>query len=379
MLPLCLNDLRLSVFQRDAINNDGIKNLDIESLTRTSGEWLRATGPESDIVMSSRIRLARNLAQYPFPSRADDIARSEIEEIFRDEFERSPGGKRLTYIPVNTLDALDRQMLVERQLISRELSDGRGRRGVGISDEENVSLMVNEEDHLRMQVLRSGFALDDCWAEMDQIDDDIESRVTYAFSEKLGYLTACPTNCGTGMRASVLLHLPALVISKEIQKVFQALQKIGLAVRGLYGEGSQAMGDFYQISNQVTLGKSEEETIKTIKDVVPNILGYERRVRTALVKENKQGLHDQVSRAYGVLQTAQTISSEETMHLLSSVRLGINVGLIDDLAIPLVNELFIHTQPAHLQKIRHSKLESAERNVARAAYIRQRLADRNRN
>lgn len=356
-------------------DNKGI-DVDLESLTRTSGEWLRATGPESDIVMSSRIRLARNLAQFPFPARADDTARAEIEELLHGLIEHRPAGKKLNYIPVSTLESLDRQMLVERQLISREHSETQGRRGVGISDEENVSLMVNEEDHLRMQVLHSGFALDECWAEIDKIDDAIEAEVTYAFSERLGYLTACPTNCGTGIRVSVLLHLPALVATKEIQKVFQALQKIGLAVRGLYGEGSQAMGDFYQISNQVTLGKSEAQLIKTIQDVVPNILGYERRVRTALVKENRQGLHDQVSRAYGILQTAQTISSEETMHLLSSVRMGINMGLIDDLEIPLVNELFIHTQPAHLQKIRHAKLESAERNIARAAYIRQRLAER---
>ncbi|MFO1041503.1 MAG: protein arginine kinase [Planctomycetaceae bacterium] len=350
--------------------------MDIESLTHTSGEWLRATGPESDIVMSSRIRLARNLAQFPFPNKADDAARSEVEEILHNQINRLATGRRLSYIPISSLEPIDRQLLVERQLISREHSENRGRRGVGISDEENVSLMVNEEDHLRMQVLHSGFALDECWAEIDRIDDAIEAEVTYAFSERLGYLTACPTNCGTGIRVSVLLHLPALVITKEIQKVFQALQKIGLAVRGLYGEGSQAMGDFYQISNQVTLGKSESQLIKTIQDVVPNILSYERRVRNALVKENRRGLHDQVSRAYGILRNAQTISSEETMHLLSSVRMGINLGLIDDLEIPTVNELFIHTQPAHLQKIRHEKLESAERNVARAAYIRQRLAGR---
>jgi len=350
--------------------------VDLESLTKTSGEWLRATGPESDIVMSSRIRLARNLAQFPFPARADDHARAEIEDLLKGLIEQKPAGRKLEYIPISRLDGLDRQMLVERQLISREHSETQGRRGAGVSSEENVSLMVNEEDHLRMQVLRSGFALNECWAEIDKIDDAIEENVTYAFSERLGYLTACPTNCGTGIRVSVLLHLPALVASKEIQKVFQALQKIGLAVRGLYGEGSHAMGDFYQISNQVTLGKSEQQLIKTIQDVVPNILSYERRVRTTMVKEKRQELHDQVSRSYGILSSAQSISSEETMHLLSSVRMGINMGLIDDLEIPLVNELFIHTQPAHLQKIRHAKLESAERNVARAAYIRQRLAER---
>lgn len=349
--------------------------MDLESLTRTSGEWLRGTGPESDIVMSSRIRLARNLAQFPFPSRCSDSSRAEIEALLRQIIERLPLPKPLYYFRLDNLETLDRQFLVERQLISRELAENHGHRGVGISESETISLMVNEEDHLRMQVLRSGLALDECWQEIDAIDDAIEAEVNYAFSEQLGYLTSCPTNVGTGIRVSVLLHLPALVITKEVQKVFQALQKIGLAVRGLYGEGSQAMGDFYQISNQATLGMSEEDLIKKVKDVVPNILAYERRARNNLVKENRQSLHDQVSRAYGNLRHAQTISSEETMHLLSSVRMGVNLGLIDDIEIPTINELFILTQPAHLQKLRHERLESAERNVVRASYIRQRLAD----
>jgi protein arginine kinase len=348
--------------------------VDLESLTHTSGEWLRGSGPESDIVISSRIRLARNLAQFPFPSQADDTVQTEIETLLREKIGHLPLPSPLGYADVNSLETLDRQFLVERQLISREHSERSGARGVGISDEENVSLMINEEDHLRIQVLHSGFALDDCWAEIDRIDDAIESEVTYAFSEQLGYLTACPTNVGTGIRVSVMMHLPALVITKEVQKVFQALQKINLAVRGLYGEGSQAMGDFYQISNQVTLGKSEQSLIANLKDVVPNIIDYERRVREKLVEDNRQSLHDQISRAYGVLKNAQTISSEETMHLLSSVRMGINLGLIDDLEISTVNELFIHTQPAHLQKLRKENLESAERNAARAAYLRLRLS-----
>ncbi|MCH7689374.1 MAG: protein arginine kinase [Planctomycetes bacterium] len=326
------------------------------------------------MVISSRIRLARNLAQYPFPNRADDAVRAEVESLLQKQIGELQIGKKLNYLDVSDLESLDRQFLVERQLISREHAENLSSRGVGFSGEENVSLMINEEDHLRIQVLRSGFALDECWQEIDRIDDSIEEHVTYAFSEELGYLTACPTNVGTGIRVSVMLHLPALVITKEIQKVFGALQKISLAVRGLYGEGSQAMGDFYQISNQVTLGKSEERIITELKDVVPNIIDYERRVRTALIEKNRQSLHDQISRAYGILKNAHTISSEETMHLLSSVRMGINLGLIDDLEIPTVNELFIHTQPAHLQKLRKEHLESAERNVARASYLRLRLS-----
>jgi len=344
-------------------------------MTTTSGEWLRGSGPESDIVISSRIRLARNVAQFPFLSRADHQVRQEIVDLLSAEISRltSQGGSELSFVDVASLERIDRQFLVERQLISRELAEGEGPRGVGFNKAENVSLMVNEEDHIRIQSLRSGFDLDRCWEEISYVDDKLEERISFAFNEQLGYLTACPTNVGTGIRVSVMLHLPALVITKEIQKVFQALHKIGLAVRGLYGEGSQAMGDFYQISNQATLGKSEEQIIRNVKEVVPNIIAYERRVRDALVKDDPQGLHDQVSRAYGILSTAQTISSEETMHFLSSLRMGVNLGLIKDLQIPGVNELFIHTQPAHLQKLRKTHLESGERNIARAAYLREHL------
>jgi protein arginine kinase len=351
--------------------------VDLEALSRTSGEWLRGTGPESDIVISSRIRLARNLAQFPFLSRADDAARADIESLLRDHLDDLPVRGNLTYFDVVHLGPLDRQFLVERQLISREHAETHGARGVGVAAQENLSLMINEEDHLRMQVLLSGLALDDAWAEINAIDDALEEHVEFAFSDQLGYLTACPTNVGTGIRVSVMMHLPALVLTKEIQKVFQAMQKMRLAVRGLYGEGSQAMGDFYQISNQVTLGPSEQDLIAKLKEVVMGIIAYERRVRDALINENRQRLHDQVSRAYGILSSAQTITSEETMHLLSSVRMGINLGLVDGLGIPTVNELFIQTQPAHLQKLRHETLESAERNIARASYLRQRLLGEN--
>ena len=349
--------------------------MDLDNLTHSSGEWLRGTGPDSDIVISTRIRLARNLAQFPFPNRAGDDILREIETLMKGKLAHPGLGSEINYFDVQALDEVDRHLLVERQLISRELSEGSGPRGVGISKEENLSLMVNEEDHLRIQFLQSGFALDESWEKIDAADNAIEEQVTYAFHEQLGYLTACPTNVGTGIRVSVMLHLPALALTKEIQKVFHALQKISLAVRGLYGEGSQAMGDFYQISNQVTLGKSEEQIINNLKDVVPNIIAYERRVRDAMLNDNYEKLYDQISRAYGTLQSAHTISSEETMHLLSSVRMGINLKLIKDIEIQTVNELFIYTQPAHLQRLEHQELKSAERNVARATYLRQRLLD----
>jgi protein arginine kinase len=347
--------------------------VELEELTYHDGEWLKGSGPESDIVISSRIRLARNLADYPFISRAGDQDRAEIEKSLRQCVLGLKESEDIFYVDVDGLAGLDRQFLVERQLISREHAESRGARGVVIDRKEQFSVMVNEEDHLRMQVMQSGLDLQTAWERINRIDDFIEKRVNYAYHERLGYLTACPTNVGTGMRVSVMMHLPALVITRQIDKVFRSLQKISLAVRGLYGEGSQAMGDFYQISNQITLGRSEGELIKQVGDIVPVIIEYERQARTFLIKESHENLHDRVSRAYGILRTAQTISSEETMHLLSSVRMGVNLGLISDLEIPTINSLFIHTQPAHLQKIRGVELDTADRNIERARYLRRHL------
>jgi protein arginine kinase len=223
--------------------------------------------------------------------------------------------------------------------------------------------------------MRSGFSLTEAWQDIDKVDDMLEQRVTYAFNEEFGYLTACPTNVGTGMRASVMLHLPALVISKQIEKVFRALQKINLAVRGLYGEGSRASGDFYQISNQVTLGKSESQILNEIREVIPQIIQYERQARGTLVKETKQLLEDKVRRAFGTLCNATMMTSEETMDLLSSVRLGINLGLLGEVTITRVNELFIQTQPAHLQKLMGTPLDGEDRNAARARFLRSKLRE----
>ena len=347
--------------------------VELDDLTRRNGEWLRGAGPEADIVISSRIRLARNLADFPFISRASDQDRDQIEAALKGCLGSIGENGQLLYLEVEDLTGVDRQFLVERQLISREHAESQGTRAVAIDQGEKFSLMINEEDHLRIQVMQSGLDLDSAWERVNRIDDLVEQKVTYAYHERLGYLTACPTNVGTGMRVSVMLHLPALVFTRQIDRVFRSLQKISLAVRGLYGEGSQAMGDFYQISNQITLGRSEEELIKQVGDIVPVIIDYERRARDFLIRESHETLHDRVSRAYGILRTAQTISSEETMHLLSSVRMGVNLGLIEDLEIPTVNELFIQTQPAHLQKISGVELDTADRNIERARYLRRHL------
>lgn len=347
--------------------------MDLNDLKLEPGEWLSGTGPESDIVISSRVRLARNVAGRPFLSRASAAERSDTEAFLRDSILQTKLRADIHYFSLPTMNTTDRQFLVERHLISREHAFGKGPRGVALGGQEVVSVMVNEEDHLRIQALRSGFQLQETWRTIDAVDDQLEGAVDYAFSSQFGYLTVCPTNVGTGMRASVMMHLPALVMTRQIEKLFHAVTKINLAVRGLYGEGTHASGDFYQISNQTSLGKTELEIIRTIESVIPQIIKYERTVRETLVETKREILEDKIWRAYGMLSTARTITSEETMDLLSAVRMGVNLGIISDIAIGTVNELFILTQPAHLQKLERAELNSPERDITRAAYIRKRL------
>lgn len=348
-------------------------NAELSDLAGRCGEWLRGTGPESDIVISSRIRLARNLADFPFVRRASTEDRQAIERTVRSRMEKLESWSSVRYVNVAKLSEVDRQLLVERQLISRELAEGEGPRAVAIDPDEQFSVMVNEEDHLRLQVMHSGLSLMAAWQQMDKLDDLLEGAISYAFHPKYGYLTACPTNVGTGLRVSVMLHLPALVITRQIDKVFRSLQKISVTVRGLYGEGSQFMGDFYQVSNQITLGRSEVELVEQVSEVVPVLIDYERRARKFLVEQSEQDLHDDVSRAFGILCTAKKISSEETMHYLSKVRMGVNLGLIPDLPVTTINKLFIHTQPAHLQKLRGRLLGTVDRNIERASYLQRHL------
>jgi protein arginine kinase len=349
-----------------------VSKMHIDDLQRCAGEWLGGTGPESDIVISSRVRLARNLAGYPFLAQANQRDFGQVEREVREQIESLTPD--LSYFSLPNLPLIDRQFLVERHLISREHAYGKGARGVALGGNETVSIMINEEDHLRMQALASGLQLRKAWEKINTVDDQLERGLDFAFSPQFGYLTVCPTNVGTGMRASVMLHLPALVMTRQIDKVFHAVAKINLAVRGLYGEGTQASGDFYQISNQRTLGQSELEILDTIDRVIPRIVDYERTVRTSLLDQKREVIEDKVWRAYGMLQTARTITSEETMDLLSAVRMGVNLALIRDVEMRTVNELFIFTQPAHLQKLERQELPSSERDVTRATYIRNRLA-----
>lgn len=350
------------------------RHSDFAELAQRSGEWLRGTGPESDIVISSRIRLARNLADFPFIRRCSDEDRVSIERTVRARMETIEDWQDIQYVDIEQLSEIDRQFLVERQLISREIADADGSRAVAIDPSEQYSVMINEEDHLRIQVMHSGLDLQSAWKRIDALDDKLESTILYAFHPQFGYLTACPTNVGTGLRVSVMLHLPALVITRQIEKVFRSMQRINVTVRGLYGEGSQYTGDFYQVSNQITLGHSEQQLVSLVGDnVVPRIIEYERKARDFLIKQSQQDLHDDVSRALGILSTAKKISSEETMHYLSKVRMGVNLGLINDVQVGTINKLFIHTQPAHLQKLHGRLLGSSDRNVERATYLQRHL------
>ncbi len=337
--------------------------------------WLRGQGPENDIVISSRIRLARNLSGYPFDSKMSKQDRESIDsavqailpEVFQEE--------DTLYLDIEKIGPLNCQFLAERQLISREHALGEGKRSVVIDPKERFSLMINEEDHLRLQAVASGLDLHSVWQRINDLDDRIEEHLPYVFGEKLGYLTACPTNVGTGMRVSVMLHLPALEMSQQLNKVFRSLQKVNLAVRGLYGEGSKNLGNFFQISNQITLGRSEEELIQQVTDIIPRLISYERQAREYLLQEEKEQLLDAASRAVGILATAQKISSEEAMTRLSNIRLGVHMKLVEHPPIATINDLMLHIQPAHLQKISEHELSPADRDVARAEYLRKRLKE----
>ncbi len=346
----------------------------LDELIGQSGEWLKGSGPESDIVISSRVRLARNLARFPFLTKAGDAERAEIHEAVRKALDKiGLGDNGHLYVELETTNEMTNRFLLERHLISRELANGSGDRGVLFNRSEMLAVMVNEEDHLRIQAIRAGFQLHDAFHDLQWLDDQVDRELEFAFSSEFGYLTACPTNVGTGMRASVMFHLPALVFTKQIDKVFSSVTKINLAVRGFYGEGTQASGDFYQISNQVTLVKSEEEILDLLDRVVPKIVAYERAVREHLLEKDRLRLEDKICRAFGVLRAARSITSEETMDLLSAVRLGVNLGLLHDVGMPTVNELFILTQPAHLQRLEKRDLTPEERDAARADFIRKHL------
>ena len=350
--------------------------MSLRQMTEHAGEWLRGAGPHSDIVISSRIRYARNLAGFPFVSRANRRQRFEVLELCKAQIVNNRLANNIIWINLVDSPKLDRQLLVERHLISRQFAtvDAEVPRAVAIGTDETFAIMVNEEDHLRIQVLRSGMQLSEAYGQIERLDDVLEEKLNYAYSRRFGYLAACPTNIGTGIRVSVMLHLPALKLTGEIEKVRRAARDMHLAVRGLFGEGSDALGDLYQVSNQTTLGRSEPEILADFeKTVVPQIITYEQQARQALLRQRKPQLDDKVWRAWALLTHARFMGSEEILALLSHLRLGVNLGRIDTVDLRTINELFLITQPGHLQRLTECEMDPPARRIARANLIRHRL------
>lgn len=340
-------------------------------------EWVRADGPSSDIVLSSRVRLARNLEGFRFVNRADSAERQAVVDRVVVAIQNLKNAK-MAWIDVPQLATPERMLLVERHLISKLMQRGRGGggredpRGVGVSTPEHrLSVMVNEEDHLRIQTLRPGLSLDQAWLHADAIDDELESALDFAYSRRLGYLTACPTNLGTGVRMSVMLHLPAIRVTGDIEKVRRAACDMGLTVRGSYGEASEAVGDLFQISNQITLGKPESMILSELQEtIIPQVVRYERIAREGLLKKRTPIVADMCHRALGMLRSARLMTAEEAMQHLSLLRLGVVSGFMQDIPLRKVNELFLLVQPAHLQRAIGRELDQEARREARAELLR---------
>ena len=344
------------------------------SLLDTPSELTDPSSNKTAVVLMTRVRLARNLLGQVFPGRGTAAQRENVLATCRAAVSATPQMKRCFSFTIAELTELERQILVERHLISRELSAAKSGAGVVISRDQAFSVMLNEEDHLRIQVMRAGFNLKRAWSAVNDLDSTLEEQLDYAFSAKLGYLTACPTNLGTAMRASVMMHLPALVISNQMEKVVRAVNQLGMVVRGLFGEGSDASGSIFQISNQTTLGDSEAEIIKRLGSVLQSIIEHELNAREKLLEADAGKLFDKIGRAYGILQNSHVLSSNEAMNLLSLLRLGTDLGVFPDGNRALIDRLLIEAQPGHLQHAQKGELEPGRRDVLRAARLRAEFA-----
>lgn len=344
-------------------------------LNQAVSSWMSSEGPDSDIILSSRIRLARNLRNFKFPTLfTNDEAReiiSKTKNIFVQE--DGHGFGQLEFLEIDDLKALEKRVLVEKHLISPRLAEHATHGAVLLSGQEDISIMLNEEDHIRIQCLFPGLQISEALERANVIDNILEAKVDYAFDEKLGYITSCPTNVGTGLRASVMVHLPALILTRQMNRIIPAINQLGLVVRGIYGEGSEALGNIFQISNQITLGKSEEDIIGDLISVVQQIVAQERAAREALIKTSGIQLENKVFRSYGILANSRIIETKEASECLSDVRLGIDTGYITHLSRNILNELMILTQPGFLQQYAGGPLRPVERDIKRAALIRERL------
>lgn len=345
-------------------------------------DWMKGEGPDADIVISSRIRLARNIEDIPFPMIASEQQLETVVNNVKDLLAKSNGQQALGHLdvlPMNELQALVKKVLVEKHLISPALAEESKAGAVILSENESVSIMLNEEDHVRIQCLFPGFQLQEAWHQANSIDDWFEQHLDFAFDERKGYLTSCPTNLGTGLRASVMVHLPGLVMSGQINRILPAIHQLGLAVRGIYGEGSEALGNIFQMSNQITLGRSDAEIIDDIRNVAHQLIGQERQARTTILEASRVHVEDKIFRSYGLLAHARRMESKEAMQRLSDVRLGIDLGLIQDVSASILNELIVLTQPGFLQQYAGELLSSEQRDIRRAGLIRERLRTETQN
>lgn len=336
--------------------------------------WMREEGADNDIVLSSRIRLARNFANVTYPILEEEAELKKVTEFMKEEYSKASfhAYKDFQFIPMRDLSMIEKRILVEKHLISPNLTKF-PQSAVLISEDEQVSIMVNEEDHLRIQLYFPGYQLSEALEEAFGLDDWIEEKVSYAFDEKYGYLTSCPTNVGTGMRASVMMHLPALAHTKQINRMIPAINQFGLVVRGIYGEGSESLGNIYQISNQITLGKSENDIVLDLESVVKQLIEQERLARKYITEKLGLTLEDRIFRSYGILNNSRIIDSKEAIECISNVRLGIDLGMIENISKNSLNELMILIQPGFLQHYANKKLTARERDIFRASLIRERL------
>ncbi|MBN1405370.1 MAG: protein arginine kinase [Candidatus Omnitrophica bacterium] len=351
----------------------------IDDLLKQPSEWLKGAGPDAGIVISSRMRLARNIKGFTFSDWADDKTREAVKDLCKRQIASSNFMKNALYAEMDKISPVDNLLLLERHLISREHLNNPSGKAVFVSEKEIISVMINEEDHLRIQVLQSGLNLISAWDILKALEKDLEAKLDFAYSEQLGYLTACPTNVGTGMRASVMFHLPAVVMTRQIKDILEAISKLGLTVRGFFGEGTEAIGNFFQVSNQVTLGHREADIISNLERVVKQLIAQEENSRKFLIAKKREQLEDRIFRAYATLKNAHVINSEETLELLSLLRLGVETDIIKDVKISSLNEIFIIIQPAHLQKMRNKKFSSQERDIERAKLIRNVLGGNTKN
>ncbi|MBM3330462.1 protein arginine kinase [candidate division WOR-3 bacterium] len=337
------------------------------------GKWLAASGPEADVVLSTRVRLARNLADVPFTHRAEPRDHERTVDVVRWALTDTGYLENGKFLQNEQLADPQCQYLIERHLASPDFIASKAKRGFYVGNDEATSLMINEEDHLRFQVMASGLDFPEAFTAAAALDEKLESQLQYAFSPEFGFLTACPTNLGTGMRASVLVHLPALVITREIEKVLRGAIHIGLAVRGLYGEGTETKGNFFQISNQKTVGQTEWEIIETIADISRQVILYERKAREYLMKKLRVEVEDKVFRSLGLLRGARVLSSDEAINLIAGLRLGVTLGIVNEISLEQVTRLMILVRPANLQALLGENLTAAERDERRATFVRETL------